>query len=291
MRISLAPIPYFWPKEQVFAWYEDVSSWPVDLVYIGETICSKRRQLRREDWLEIARQLQKNGKEVVLSTLALIEAESELASLRRWVDNGEFLIEANDMAAVQWCKEAGLPFVAGPTLNIYNHETLRLLQRCGLMRWVLPVDQGRATLAALFAHWPEQQPWPQIEVTVHGHLTLAYSARCFTARAHGLGKDDCKLACLQDPQGMALNTRDGTAFLRINGISVMSATCHDLGRDMADLARHRVEILRIIPDEDSHRQVLRYHQASTTLGPMTVEGSNGYWYGEAGLARLIPADR
>jgi collagenase-like PrtC family protease len=40
----------------------------VDIVYLGETICSKRNQVRFEDWLAIAERLEAAGKEVVLST-------------------------------------------------------------------------------------------------------------------------------------------------------------------------------------------------------------------------------
>jgi collagenase-like PrtC family protease len=39
-----------------------------------------------------------SGKQVVLSTLALVQASSELGELKRYVDNGEFLIEASDLA-------------------------------------------------------------------------------------------------------------------------------------------------------------------------------------------------
>ncbi|WP_305800121.1 hypothetical protein [Thiolapillus sp.] len=120
MKLSLGPVQYYWSREDLLDFYRQVADMPVDIVYLGETVCSKRRLFRFDDWMDTARMLRDAGKEVVLSTLALLEAESELKTLRRICANGEFLVEANDMAAVQLLSAAGLPFVAGPTVNIYN---------------------------------------------------------------------------------------------------------------------------------------------------------------------------
>src|SRR5690606_41472991 len=129
MRLSLGPMQYFWPRERTLAFYREVESWPVDVVYVGETVCSKRRELRTADWFDVADRLAAAGKQVVLSSLALIEAESEVSVLRRQVALGRYWIEANDISAVQLCREHALPFVAGPSLNVYNHEALALLDR------------------------------------------------------------------------------------------------------------------------------------------------------------------
>lgn len=42
---------------------------------------------------------------------------------------------------------------------------------------------------------------PEVELFAYGHLPLAYSARCFTARAENLPKDDCQFVCLNYPEG------------------------------------------------------------------------------------------
>ncbi|KKK63029.1 hypothetical protein LCGC14_2998420 [marine sediment metagenome] len=122
MKLSLGPILYYWPHQKVADFYQQAIQSPADIIYLGETICSKRQELRTPDWLELASALLESGKEVVLSTLALIEARSELSSLRKICDNSGCLIEANDIAAVELLSEKKLPFVAGTSINIYNAQ-------------------------------------------------------------------------------------------------------------------------------------------------------------------------
>jgi hypothetical protein len=45
--------------------------------------------------------------------MALLEAESELKTLRRLCENGRFTVEANDMGAVRLLAERKIPFVLG----------------------------------------------------------------------------------------------------------------------------------------------------------------------------------
>ena len=62
MKLSLGPLQYFWPRARTLAFYEQVAAWPVDIVHLGETVCSKRRELRTADWLRLARELRAAGK-------------------------------------------------------------------------------------------------------------------------------------------------------------------------------------------------------------------------------------
>ena len=77
MKISVASVPYFWSKENYHAFYHQLAKSAVDIVYLGETVCSKRRSMKFEDWLEMADMLTQAGKEVVLSSLTLLEADSD----------------------------------------------------------------------------------------------------------------------------------------------------------------------------------------------------------------------
>src|SRR5690554_1653950 len=128
MKLTLGPILFYWPRQQIMDFYADMSEQPLDVIYLGETVCSKRRALSLDDWIGLARDVrQASGAEVVLSGLTLIEAASELSSLRRLCENGEIRVEANDMAAVQFLTNQGVDFVGGPALNVYNAFTLHEL--------------------------------------------------------------------------------------------------------------------------------------------------------------------
>ncbi len=248
MKLSLGPLQYLWPRKRVFEFYRDVARWPVDIVYLGETVCSKRRELRFNDWIALAATLRDAGKEVVLSTLALVEAESELGALRRLVENGQFRIEANDLSAVQLCRERGLAFVGGPTLNVYNHRALAMLQEDGLQRWVPGTEHGPASLVELRdALSREGGIVPEVEVHAWGRVPLAYSARCFTARAANLPKDQCVHRCLAHPAGLPLATQEGEPLLTLNGIQIQSAEVVSLDPAVSVLAG--VDILRLYPDD------------------------------------------
>ena len=290
-RLSLGPILYYWPREDVFSFYEAISQTPVDIVYLGEAVCSKRRLMRPDAWLDVADMLQQAGKEVVLSTLTLLEANSELSALRKICNNDRYLVEANDMAAVQMM--AGKKrFVTGPAVNIYNSRTLEVLASSGLKRWTLPVELSKATLASLHQDRPEGV---ETEVFAFGRLPLAYSARCFTARAHNLPKDDCQYRCLDYPDGLILRTREDESFLVLNGIQTQSAKTQNLIRDIDDFIDLEVDVLRISPQSRNTQQIIDiFHDclngkmtgcdADNELQKYMMSGEcDGYWHGQAGM--------
>jgi collagenase-like PrtC family protease len=291
-RLSLGPVLYYWSRDDLFGFYEQAAEWPVDIVYLGETVCAKRRSLKPQDWLAIAGRLADAGKEVVLSTLALLEAESDLLTLRRICANGRFAVEANDMGAVELL--AGkVPFVTGPTVNVYNPRTLKVLAGLGLKRWVLPLELPQRALSDMQA---ERPAGVQTEVFAYGRMPLSLSARCFTARSHDLPKDDCRFRCLDYPQGRLMSTREGEPFLVLNGIQTLSArTCSLLG-ELDAMRALGVDVLRISPQVQHTGRIVEAFAAAlngeerdaalATVDRLAPGGTcDGYWHGQAGMAR------
>ena len=289
MNLSLGPLLYYWSRDDVLAFYNEASNWPVARVYLGESVCSRRHLLRLPDWLALAEQLAAAGKEVVLSTQTLIESESDLKTLRRIVSDGRFAVEANEWGAVRLLSEAGVPFVAGPTLNVYNPETLDMLAGLGAQRWLPPVEMSRATLAALLERAADGM---ETEVFAYGRLPLAYSARCFTARHYNLPKDDCQFRCLDHPDGLALATREGEPFLTLNGIQTQSAGVYNLIGELPALRELGVASLRLSPQSRHMGRVVEAFSAALAgegaaadalARVMPGPAVDGYWYGRAGL--------
>ncbi|MCW9088398.1 MAG: U32 family peptidase [Gammaproteobacteria bacterium] len=298
MKLSLGPILYLWPREQVFDFYREAADWPVDTVYLGEVVCSKRNALKLDDWLQIADELAAAGKEVVLSTLALLEAESELKRMRRIAENGRFMVEANDMAAVN-AVAGKVPFVAGPHLNAYNHDTLELLHELGAKRWVMPVELSAETLQRIMAGLPSGM---ETEVFGFGRLPLAFSARCFVARAEGLPKDDCQLRCIDYSDGLLLQSQDEKGFLSMNGIQTQSATTCSLLDDLPQLREMGVDLLRLSPQSRGMAQIVSLFAEALAQGSISSERSealeklamgelsNGFWHGQPGMSRVAEVD-
>jgi collagenase-like PrtC family protease len=297
MKLSLGPILYYWPKERVQAFYEQAAGWPVDIVYLGEVVCSKRRALRLEEWLEIAAKLKAAGKEVVLSTLALTEAESELLAMRRIAGNGDYWVEANEWGAVH--SSAGKPFVAGPHLNLYNQESLGWLAELGARRWVMPVELSRDTLRDFEGKLPAGM---ETEVFAFGRLPLAFSARCFTARAYNLPKDECEFKCGEFADGLAVDSQDEKSFLVFNGIQTQSAQTCNLLAEVPAMQAAGVDVVRLSPQGEHMAEIVAAFRAvmedkesaASALARMATLGAgepcNGYWLGGAGMEWRNSAD-
>lgn len=290
MKLSVGPILTYWARETVFEFYQMVADSAADIVYIGETVCSRRHELRVSDWIDVADMLAERGKEVVLSTQVLIESNSELATQRKITSNERYMVEANDMGAVQRLG-GGRGFVAGPHLNLYNGGSLELMSALGARRWVMPVEIGRERLSQLRGTMPDGL---ETEVFSYGRMPLAFSARCFTARNRNLPKEDCQFTCMQHPDGLLLSTREGEPFLVLNGTQTQSAAVQNLVTEMDDMRALGVHVARISPQStDTDRVIDIFDQVrrGTLTGSVASQQlealmpgrpCSGFWHGDPG---------
>ena len=291
MRLALGPLLFYWPREAVLRFYEEIAASPVDTVYLGEVVCSRRHEVAFDDWLAIGERLAAAGKEVVLSAQALTESEGDLKLVRRAVANGRFRVEANDWGAAHLLSGTR-GWVAGPHLNLYNPQTLALVAELGATRWVAPVEATREMVAGILAQRPARL---DAEVFGYGRMPLALSARCFTARRFNRQKEDCGYACMDFPDGMALETREGKPFLAANGIQTLSAGVYCLVEELAALREAGADILRVSPQSTDTVEVLRTLRAAcdgrlssydarkalAALAPGRLW--NGFWHGRPGM--------
>ena len=291
MKLSLGPIQFFWQKETLLEFYVQMLDSPLDTIYLGETVCSRRQKMRFDDWFGLAQDLADSGKEIILSSQVLLESESDLKRLRKITGQTQFKIEANDMGAVKLAREHGIPFVAGASLNIYNEATLQLFQSLGAYRWVAPAELARDKVADI----ARLSDGLETEIFAWGKIPLAYSSRCFTARHYNLNKDSCEFRCLDHEHGLTMNTREGQPFLTINGIQTMSYGSQCLLPHHADMVAIGVNILRLSPQLTDMPRIIELHRAlldgQTTLDEALPELArlstgtpvDGYWLGKPGI--------
>ncbi len=295
-KLALGPLLFNWPSATRRDFYFRIADEaPLDTVYIGEVVCQKRAVFLEPVLAEIVERLERAGKEVVLSTLALVMTAEELDAIRATAVDSELPVEANDVAAISAL--GGRPHVVGPFVNAYNEGTLDYLFRRGALRVSLPAELSAEAIAALAAH----AGGDRLEVQVFGRLPLALSARCYHARVHGLHKDGCRYVCGEDPDGLDLETLDGEPFLAVNGTQTMTYTVCNLIGALGALSDLGIGGFRLWPQAvdmvavaETFRAVLdgREDPEAATARIEEIAGiapfAAGFYEGREGATRELP---
>ena len=288
-KITLGPVLFHWRPEVLRDFYFRIADEAdVATVHVGEVVCSKRAPFFASHLPEVIERLRAAGKEVVLSSLALLMSEREVSAARELAATEDMLIEANDISVAAMLD--GRPFVVGPLVNVYNEGTLACLERMGAVRVCLPAELS-APLVERLAGFAKAE----LEVQAFGRLPLAISARCYAARARNLSKDGCQYVCADDPDGMDVLTLTERPFLAVNGTQTMSYHHLDLLAMLPRLAAAGVRRFRLWPQQADmvavaalYRRVLggaiEIAEAEAELAALCprAEFANGYLHGRPG---------
>ena len=260
-KLTMGPVLFNWdPKVWRDFYYTIADQADVDSVCLGEVVCSKRAPLFAPHIPAVIERLRAAGKEVVLSSLALIMAPREMDQMRELAATDEFLIEANDIsvAALLEGRDHGI----GPFVNVYNEGTLGFLAARGARRICLPTELPAGAINALQKFSAELDT--ELEIMVFGRLPLAISARCYHARSAGLHKDNCQFVCGQDSDGLVVDTLDGDPFLAINGPQTLSASYLSLAAEIQALQAMGIRRFRLSPHSMDMVKVADVFRALTT---------------------------
>lgn len=244
MQLSLGPVLYNWSPERWRDFYFRIADEaPVDVVTVGEVVCSKRAPFFEDDLPVVIERLQAAGKQVQIGSLILVSLPRERRQLDELVRNSDLMIEVNDITCLRSMN--GRAHAIGPFVNIYNEASAAFHAGRGATRICLPPELPLHSVGTIAAALPQVT----FEVFAFGRTPLAISARCYHARAHKLAKDNCQFVCEKDPDGLALKTLDQQDFLTVNGVQTLSYTCTNLLRDLDALKQNAVGALRLSPQD------------------------------------------
>ncbi len=291
-NLTIAPILFHWNAERKLEFYARIADEaPVDVVYLGEIICSKRTPFFENHYDEVAERLVRGGKTVVFSTLAEVMLKRERNMIAGFCDLEDFELEINDSSALWHLDDKS--YRVGSLMNVYNEDTMAYLVAKGATHFTLPAELPRDSIAILAAHAKELGA--TTEVQVFGRVSLALSARCYHARAHGRIKDNCQFVCEEDMDGMPLNTLDGEEFLTVNGIQTLSHSYLNLLDDMDDMKEMGVTHFRLVPHtqdmvavanifREALDDTVSAEESSEKLTALDIPApfSNGFWNGRPG---------
>ncbi|MFQ5735719.1 MAG: U32 family peptidase [Thermodesulfobacteriota bacterium] len=250
MELTIGPILFEWKRDEVLRFYEEVEQMDVDRVYVGEVVCTKKRGLAPEDMAAVRERLIKAGKKVTLSSLAVVSNDEELDYTRRVVSLSDS-VEANDISVLNIVDPSEKEVFAGPHITSYNVPSIEFLKSVGVKRVTFPVELPGEAVA-----YNIRETGVLGEVFVHGKVPLAFSWRCYTSRAYGLSKAECRHDCARFPDGMELKNVDGLPVFTVNGTTLLSADTYTLVELVEELKEAGVGALRISPQHEGTARVV-----------------------------------
>lgn len=256
MELTVGPNQFFWDADRWSAFYGGLAEAPVDRVVLGELVCSKRLPFYQDRIPAAVERLLAAGKDVALTSLALVTLKRERRMTADLADMG-VEVEINDLTALAHLP-GGAAFRVGPLVNVYNEGTLAWLAARGATRICLPPELPLASVRALAG--AARDLGVAAEVWGHGRLPLAISGRCYHARLHGRTKDNCQFACEEDPDGLSVETTDRQPFLAMNGVQTLSDSVASMACQVETLTEAGVSALRLSPQTGDFNALCRLYR-------------------------------
>lgn len=297
MKLTLGPLLFNWSPEEWSAFYARIAEEAdVDRVVLGEVVCSKRLPFYEDAIPAAMERLSAAGKEVVLTSLALVTTERERRLCADLTAATDGLVEVADLTLMRFLP-AGRAFTVSPLVNVYNEGTLAFLASHGARSVCLPPELPIASITTLCA--AAKPLGVDIEAWAFGRIPLAISGRCYHARIHGLTKDSCQFVCGLDREGLQTDTLDGEPFLAVNGVQTLSFSCANAVLDLGTLRAAGVSSLRLSPQGEDMVATARVFRdcldgrideiealARLTALVPGIPFSNGFMTGKVGAERL-----
>lgn len=268
MELTVGPNQFFWKPEGWSAFYDTLVDAPVDRIVLGEMVCSKRLPFYQDRIPAAIETLRAAGKQVAITSLALITLKRERKQNTALLDAG-VEVEISDLSMLAYLPE-NMPFSVGPLVNVYNESTLSWLAARGATRICLPPELPIAAVRVLARKG--QDLGVAIEIWGHGRVPLAISGRCYHARLHGRTKDNCQFACEDDPDGLDVATMEDQDFLAMNGVQTLSDSYACTDHQIELLQEAGVSSLRLSPQTGDFSALCGLYRARLdgTLSPLRL---------------------
>ncbi len=191
----------------------------MDYVYVGETTCPQRSCFSPDFAGKLCDELTRAGKQVYASSLSLVTDEKQYGAFRDLAQRFRH-IEVNSPSFLGLARHYHA--VTGTFLNVYNSATADIFAEHMIERVVLPPELGFQSVASI-----AKKSTVATELAVHGHIPIAVSGTCHTARALGAKNCESGRLCRRYPEGMVLEAGERPLF-RIEGRQTLSASTYCL---------------------------------------------------------------
>ena len=147
-ELSIGPVLFNWTPEGWRDFYFRIADEaPVDWVYVGEAVCSKRAPFFEPHFEAVVERLRGGGKQVIVALLAQVMSKIDRRLVLDLAGMEGVTVEVNDAAAL--ASVADKPHTAGPFLNVYNEDTLGFLARRGAQVFCLPPELPKHSIAVM----------------------------------------------------------------------------------------------------------------------------------------------